>query len=120
MRVLLLVVLSLPAGVALAGDVFQACANLKTGRLRSAGLATPMCSSREMLVSWNEVGPQGPPGPKGDAGPQGPGLVVKDTNGAVLGVYSYSAYGETAVRQVGGNAVAIRLENLTFQDIVSL
>jgi hypothetical protein len=70
-------------------------------------------------------GPPGTPGVPGATGPQGPGLVVKDANEAMLGVYElfpayYLASGEYAVRQSGGTTVAIRLEGGTFQDGTTL
>jgi len=59
-----------------------------------------------------ESGQPGPPGESGLQGPPGPGLVVKDANGAVLGVYTG---GDTrlpnrlpnTIRNVGGTAVPL-------------
>ncbi len=69
-------------------------------------------------------GLQGPQGAVGATGPQGPGLVVKDTNGTVVGVYESefdsSPVEEAAVRQVGSTAVRIQLAGSSFQDGIRL
>ena len=47
------------------------------------------CRPRDVQLDPVALGLQGPPGPKGEAGvqgPPGPGLVVKDANGATVGV----------------------------------
>lgn len=62
-------------------------------------------------------GPPGPPGDAGVAGPAGPGIVVKDANGTVLGVYtgrqSTAGFGYevgvTLMRNVGGVPVELLL-----------
>lgn len=50
----------------------------------------PQGSQGEQGVQ-GDPGPQGPAGPTGATGPAGPGAVVKDANGAVVGVYTTSA-----------------------------
>jgi len=37
------------------------------------------CRASEVLISWNEMGPQGPPGPTGPQGPTGPAGAKGDT-----------------------------------------
>ena len=54
---------------AITGAEIFACANKKTGALRS--VPNSRCKSSEKLITWNVAGPQGAAGPQGVAGPQG-------------------------------------------------
>jgi len=98
--------------------IFYACVNAQTGFLYNQYKGThPRCKPGDTVTSWNQVGPQGPQGPmgiqgqKGDKGtpgpqgPAGPGIVVKDANGALVGIYDPTIDG--ALRQVGD--IVIRL-----------
>jgi hypothetical protein len=68
-RMLALMVLSLLiyAPTIRADDVFRACSNNSTEKIRSSSVFvndTPRCSSKETLRSWTTAaGPAGPPGP---------------------------------------------------------
>lgn len=71
-------------------QVIHACAKDKSGTMRL--VTDPAdCNSRETLISWNQVGPQGETGPAGEpgeTGPEGPsgaGLVAIDANGEIVG-----------------------------------
>lgn len=53
--------------------VIHGCYKKSGGTLRLIDDPTAQCDSRaEMLISWNQTGPQGPQGPAGPQGPQGP------------------------------------------------
>ncbi|MCL1586901.1 MAG: hypothetical protein M3092_00655, partial [Actinomycetia bacterium] len=66
--------LVMTAGIAVAqvGDdeVIQACADTKGGDLRLVDTAED-CTKKEVLVAWNQVGPQGSPGIDGTDGTDG-------------------------------------------------
>lgn len=77
---LLVLLLALGVSWALAqseGVVYYACVNNSSGTIKMVGDGEA-CHNNEMLIQWNQVGPQGPqgpqgePGPAGEAGPQGP------------------------------------------------
>jgi hypothetical protein len=89
---------------------------------RAIALMSPRCGSREVLVSWNEVGPQGPKGDKGDPGvpgTPGPGLVVKDANGSLVGVVlqlQRSGSDAFITRQLAGVPVELLVNHDGFKD----
>jgi hypothetical protein len=76
------VVLLLAAGVTIAransGEIYYACVNNSSGTIHMISEGES-CSNNEVLVMWNQVGPQGPPGPQGDVGPAGPKGDTGDT-----------------------------------------
>ncbi len=65
------------AGVAYAtipgsDGVISACRDSKTGMLRAIDAeAGETCDAKEVLLTWNQTGPQGPQGPQGPPGPPG-------------------------------------------------
>src|SRR5205814_1854908 len=74
-----------------------------------------------------DAGPQGTPGPLGPAGPQGPegpagrGLVLRDANGALVGVVvepflAGSPERVRVARNVGGRSVAFLVDGVGFVD----
>jgi formylglycine-generating enzyme required for sulfatase activity len=77
-RTRLLVVVGMALVVLVAGatwawaqtdGVINACVNASDGTLRI--VAEPVCKNKEVLLSWNIMGPQGEQGPQGATGPQG-------------------------------------------------
>src|SRR5262249_26773421 len=103
--VLTVAVLSMGRSATADGAIYG-CANNRTGRVRMIMTSPPMCHLTETPLSWSQVGPQGPkgdpgpPGPPGTPGPQGapgPALVVKDSQGAFVGVLEGSQVGNVFV-----------------------
>lgn len=77
---LLLLLLALGVSWALAQSesvVYYACVNNSSGTIKMVSEGEE-CHKNDILVQWNQVGPQGPqgpqgePGPAGEPGPQGP------------------------------------------------
>ncbi|SRR5713101_4002197 len=110
-RFVSIVVLGFALGVhrADADGTIYACANGLTGRVRTIVTSPPTCRTTETPLSWNQVGPPGPVGPAGATGPQGPQgatgptLVVRDSNGALVGVVAVVEGARTWVaRQLSG------------------
>jgi hypothetical protein len=90
------------------GGVIYGCANPHTGRVHAIGLMSPNCSRTEELVSWSQVGPTGPLGPPGPPGPAGPRMVVKDSNGQLVGpVMSASELYVVVERPVGAESLLV-------------
>jgi hypothetical protein len=57
------------------GNVYQGCLSSAIGALyniKVSPLSAPSCMRRDSVISWNQIGPQGPKGDTGEAGPQGP------------------------------------------------
>jgi hypothetical protein len=50
--------------------VIHGCYKVSNGQLRVVPAGTS-CGSGELVVEWNQTGPQGPAGPQGPQGPQG-------------------------------------------------
>jgi hypothetical protein len=70
---MLLVGVGIGAGAmvgAQSNTVYYACVNNSSGTIKMVS-ATATCSSNEMRVEWNQLGPQGPQGSAGLPGPQG-------------------------------------------------
>ena len=50
--------------------VYYACVNSSSGTIHVVGTGDT-CKNNEILISWNQQGPQGATGLTGEAGPQG-------------------------------------------------
>src|SRR5439155_24170002 len=51
--------------------VINACVNNSSGTIHVVGSNDTCSSTNEVLLSWNQQGPQGATGAKGEPGPQG-------------------------------------------------
>jgi hypothetical protein len=98
---------TLPAAAA-AGTIYG-CAN-SHGRVRLITTSPPTCRATETSVSWNQQGP------KGDPGPRGPGLVVKDVNGALVGLVVSAGPRPIIERTIGGENVLLIVDPNGFLD----
>lgn len=72
---LLLLGLLLALGVTLAlaegdGVIYYACVNNSSGTIKMVA-AGEVCANNEILIEWNQIGPQGLQGPQGEVGPHG-------------------------------------------------
>ena len=62
---------------------YYACVNLSTGSIQMT-TATGTCKKGSTLISWNQVGPQGPAGAQGPTEPAGKGGFIASLRGADL------------------------------------
>jgi len=70
---IVLVLVILVASLAIAqseNETYYACVKNSNGSIRMVSEGEN-CSHNEMLIEWNQVGPQGPQGEQGPVGPQG-------------------------------------------------
>ena len=71
--VMLLMSVIVLAGIPSPDGTIYGCYKRSGGTLRVIDYPTVQCDSRaEILISWNQTGPQGPQGPQGIPGPAGP------------------------------------------------
>ena len=80
------------------------------------------CRTKQTTLAPFSLGLQGPKGDKGDQGsqgppgPAGPAIVVKDSNGILVGpLYVSQGYGESTAIRVGAHIVALPISPAGFK-----
>jgi hypothetical protein len=105
MTFIILVVMNILVLPCFAEQIFYGCYQKVSGQLRIVN-KDALCTSNEIRIQWNEVGPQGLKGDKGDPGPQGPtGATGLNGNAGAQGIEGPAGADGLACWDLNGNGV---------------